>query len=194
MRTPTVARRRGARLAAVAVAAVALAGCTSEVAGHGSAGPRATSARAAAYLAMVDLAAASAVHYKGTFSDSGNTVDLDVTVTSSGDATGTLQVGTAKMSLLVLQGVTYLHAPEAYWTSGGAKPSGITKRYAANWVRVPAMVFGLDIGTALAPGALARWQRGTVAAASDQPLGAPSGDTVRVPAQDSFFEVTAKQP
>lgn len=201
MRNTTVGRSR-ARLAAgalVALTALTMSGCTSTVPVHGTAAPQPPTARAATYLAMLDLAGASAARYRGTFSNSGETVKLDVTVTSAGEASGTLGVGSATISLLVLQGVTYIKAPESFWLSGGAKSSGITKRYAANWVRVPAMVFGLDVGAILAPGALARWQRPIIPDIADRPVGQAggaqqNGDTVHVPAQDSFYELTAKQP
>src|SRR5262249_2193894 len=155
------------------------AGCTSAVRGHGTLGPPPPlTARGATYLAMVDLAAASAVRYRGSFDSGGDTVDLDATVTSSGDATGTLTVAGPRIGLPVLQGPTYLHAPEAFWATGGTR-NGITRRYGSNWVRVPSRLFGLDVAAVLAPAALARSQHPVIPAVPDDPVPGLAAGAVR---------------
>jgi hypothetical protein len=188
------------RYAATAVLAAALAGCTSAVPGHGAAGaPPPATARGATYLAMLDLAAASAVRYRGTFDDAGETATLDATVTSSGEATGSLTVSGSTLGLLVLQGVTYLRAPEAFWAGSEAR-SGITKRYGNSWVRVPPKVFGLDVGAVLAPAALARSQHPVIAGVPAAALADLTAATVggvkavTVRAQDTEYVLSADQP
>jgi hypothetical protein len=182
------------------VMVAAVTGCTSAVPGHGSLGPPPlTHARAATWLAMLDLAAASAVRYRGSFDDRGDFIDLDATVTSAGDATGTLTAGGNRIGLLVLQGATYLRAPEAFWSAGGAR-NGITRRYGNGWVRVPASLFGLDVGRVLAPAALARSQHAAIPLVSDGPLtGLPAGTlagvpTVAVQAQSTRYDLSASPP
>jgi hypothetical protein len=194
-------RRTALRAVTALLATAPAAGCTVQVAGSGTVQPAPpATARGAAYLAMLTLSAASAVHYRGSFDDQGDTVGLDATVTSAGEATGALTTGGHRIELLVLQGVTYLRAPEAFWTSGGGSSNGVTRRYAANWVRVPATVFGLDVGTVLAPGALARSQRPVLPGIAaghvgDLPRATAGGvRTVRIDAQGTDYQVSADQP
>src|SRR5262249_11177512 len=194
------AGRRPARVVLLAVVLAAATGCTSAVRGRGTIGPPPPpTARGATYLAMLDLAAASAVRYRGSFDSSGDTVDLDATVTSSGDATGTLTADGDRIGLLVLQGVSYLRAPEAFWAIGGTK-NGITRRYGSHWVRVPPKLFGLDVAAVLAPAALARSQHPVIPAVPDEPVSGLTAGAVRgartvvVEAQGTRYDLSAGQP
>ncbi len=197
--------RPGRRPAALVVALVAsvvafAAGCTSAVPGHATAGPPPpTTARGAMYLAMLNLAAASAVRYRGSFDNGGDTTGLDATVTSAGEASGTLTVDGVQLGMLVLQGATYLRAPESFW-AGDSPKNGITRRYGGNWVRVPPKVFGLDVGAVLAPAALARSQHPVIAGVPEGHVGDLDASSVngvrsvKVEAQGTVYELSADQP
>src|SRR6266511_2681866 len=197
--------RPGRRPVALVVALVAsvvafAAGCTSAVPGHATAGPPPpTTARGAMYLAMLNLAAASAVRYRGSFDNGGDTTGLDATVTSAGEASGTLTVDGVQLGMLVLQGATYLRAPESFW-AGDSPKNGITRRYGGNWVRVPPKVFGLDVGAVLAPAALARSQHPVIAGVPEGHVGDLDASSVngvrsvKVEAQGTVYELSADQP
>ena len=149
------------------------AGCTALVAGHGSLDPPpAVTASASTDLALLQLAGSGAVHYQGVVSVPGlDGVSVDIQVTSSGAATGAVEYRGRPATMLVVNRTAYLRAAQDYWTTLGQNKD-LARRYANRWVKAPPNAFGVDLGTALAPGALARQlQRGL-----DQVRGTPFAD------------------
>jgi len=103
--------RRFLSLAAAATAAVLVLGaCSASSNGVADLGPDAILDQA---KEAVD--GASSVHIAGDFPSQGSTVALDLTLSATGDATGTVTNGGLALNLLSVDGTSWYTADEAFW-------------------------------------------------------------------------------
>ncbi len=139
---------RAAGLTALAAAAVLLAGCgttTGTFAEVDSPGRRMS-------VALTQLAGAPGVRVAGTVVDgSGQDLTLDVRLLDSGEGRGVLKKAGKQAEVMVVEDATYVRAPAAWWGSDAR-----AQLYKNVWVKVAETEPGLDLATALRPGALGK--------------------------------------
>ncbi|MCX5065944.1 hypothetical protein OOJ91_08615 [Micromonospora lupini] len=108
--------------------------------------------------ALDRLEASPGLHYKGAFDNPSGTANVDLRVSGSGVAYGSMSDSGATLRILALQDRTLIRAGEAFWKSAAsAQPAGdpkikaeLTKRFARSWVAIDARVMG-DPGVTLRP-------------------------------------------
>lgn len=139
--------------AVLAVLLVACAACAHVVGGQPAATPvPVLTAAQAARQALVDLAEAGVVHYRGSLTNpDGKQVALDMSVTATGEAGGSITVGDQQGSLLVVNGALYVDAPARFWSLLAGDPGSEADAVGSRWVKVPAVTIGVDIGASLLP-------------------------------------------
>gem|GEM_PF-3954354 len=144
-------------LAAASVLAVTTRG--GHRAGPGATAGTATSApaaRSAFGAALADLVDTPAAHYTGSIqAPGGAAVPVDATVSNEGRVQAVLTVDGELVQLVTASGRTFVRATPGYWASRVAS-AATAAEYGAQWVEVPPDTFGVDLGTVLAPGLLAR--------------------------------------
>lgn len=133
------------------------AGCARSVDGQAAVVPvPVLSATQTVQQALVNLAEAGVVHYRGALTNpDGKQIDLDVSVTATGEAGGTLSVGGQQGSLVVVDGALYVDAPARFWSLLSGDPGSEADAVDSRWVKVPSVTIGLDIGATLSPTGLA---------------------------------------
>jgi hypothetical protein len=142
------------RLPAVLVALlVACAGCAHVLGGQPAATPvPVLTAAQAARQALANLTEAGVVHYRGSLTNpDGKQITLDVSVTATGEAGGSITVGDEHGSLLVVNGTLYVNAPARFWSLLAGDPGSEADAVGSRWVKVPAVTIGVDIGASLLP-------------------------------------------
>ncbi len=106
---------------------------------------------------LVDLGEAGVLHYRGTLvNPDGKQLGLDVSVTATGEAGGTITVGGQHGSLVVVDGALYVDAPAQFWSRLSDDPGSEAEAEDSRWVKVPSVTIGIDVGALLRPGAFGR--------------------------------------
>lgn len=138
------------------------------------------SAGESARQSLTDLAEAGVVHYQGTLTNpDAKQLTLDVNVTATGEAGGTIAVGGKQGQLEVVDGTLYVDAPAQFWSALSGDP-GSTEATAedSRWVKLQSVVVGLDIGAALRPNAFAHALANKIDNTTDDPLAGQPTTTV----------------
>jgi hypothetical protein len=164
----------------VPVLVLACAACADSVGGTPRAQPvPVLSATQTVRQSLVDLSEAGVLHYSGTLvNPDGKQLGLDVSVTATGEADGTITVGGQHGSLVVVDGALYVDAPAQFWSKLSDDPGSEAEAEDSRWVKVASVTIGVDVGAMLRPGALG----GTLSRLADltrrQPLTAEPTATV----------------
>lgn len=183
-----------------AVFVVLLAGCVacaSTVGGHAGATPvPVLSAAQIAQQSLVNLGEAGVLHYHGSLvNPDGKQLGLDVSVTATGEAGGSVSVGGQRGALVVANGGLYVDAPGQFWSLLSGDPGSEASAVDSRWVRVPSVTIGVDIGAALVPSAfsanlLRRNDTGDPSSFAAQPATTVHGTAaVRVAVGDSTVDL-----
>jgi hypothetical protein len=163
----------------LAVGALVVA-CSDPVSGQGQGTPvPVLSAGQSARQSLTDLAEAGVVHYQGTLHNpNGKQVTLDVNVTATGEAGGTISVGGQQGSLEVVNGTLYVNAPAQFWSLLSGDPGNQGAAEDRRWVKLPAVAVGLEIGVALRPNAFAAALAGKIDNTTADPLAGQPTTTI----------------
>lgn len=140
---------------ALGAALATTAACSTQVTPTATAGPRSAAGSTAAavlpapanLLATVRSAAesASAVHVKGSFTDSGSAVSVDMQLNKDGSASGTVGLGGSTFPLLVVDKVYYIQFTRNVMSTNGISPTSAAGRLLLNkWV--PSNAKGMNLG------------------------------------------------
>jgi hypothetical protein len=154
--------------ALLAVLLAGCAGCAHVVGGQPAATPvPVLNAAQTVHQALTDLGEAGVLHYRGSLQNpDGKQIGLDISVTATGEAAGTVTVGGQQGSLVAVSGSLYVDAPGQFWSRLSGDPGTMAAAVDSRWVRVPAVAIGVDVGSALLPSAfsadLARQVAGSV--------------------------------
>src|SRR5262245_61904095 len=112
------AQRTAVRLPlVVSLVLIGAAACATPVSGNARATPvPVETAGQTVRQSLVDLAEAGVLHYRGTLvNPNGKQLTLDVSVTATGEAGGTITTDGQQGSLLVVDGALYVNAPALFW-------------------------------------------------------------------------------
>lgn len=133
------------------------AACSSQVIPIAAGGPQSASSgpatTTAAMPAPADLLAtvrsasesASAVHVKGSFVDSGDSVSVDMQLNKDGSASGTVSLDGSTFPLLVVDNVYYIQFTKGVMAGNGISPTSAAGKLLLNkWV--PSNAKGMDLG------------------------------------------------
>jgi hypothetical protein len=134
---------RYARLAAVAFLATVVVACGSSSNHLASKSPEDIQA------AMVEaFKSAASVHLNGDFSEKGERLEMDLQITSTGDASGTVKSDGRTIYIIRADGEIYMNAAADDWEKFGGPVDGAAEAgalLADQWVKMPAGVPGLDV-------------------------------------------------
>jgi hypothetical protein len=136
-----------------ALLALGVAACASPVGGRASAVPvPVLSAGDNLRQSLLNLAEAGVLHYRGSLvNPNGRRLTLDVSVTATGEAGGTVTAGDQQGSLLVVAGTLFVDAPARFWSLLSGDPGTEAGAVDSSWVKVPTPEIGVDIGNMLRP-------------------------------------------
>ncbi|HEX5401723.1 MAG TPA: hypothetical protein VFX16_05410 [Pseudonocardiaceae bacterium] len=167
--TPPKVRRL---LALLPLLVLACASCADPLGGQAAARPvPVLSASQTVVQSIGDLAEAGVLHYRGALTNpNGKQIALDVSVTATGEAGGTLTVGGQQGSMVVVDGVLYVDAPAQFWSLLSGDPGSEADAVGSRWVKVPSVTVGIDIGVSLRPNAFAEFLSEQVDGTIDDPL------------------------
>lgn len=162
------------------VVTVGVSACSDPVNGQARQTPvPVLSAGESARQSLTDLAEAGVVHYQGTLTNPDDKqLTLDVNVTATGEAGGTIAVGGQQGSLEVVNGTLYVNAPARFWSLLSGDPGNAAVAEDSRWVKLPAVAVGLEIGVALRPNAFARALAGRIVNTTGDPLAGQPTTTV----------------
>ena len=132
---------------------IACAGCAQTVGGDPAAAPvPVLSVAAATRQALLNLAEAGVLHYQGSLVNPNNkTIGLDVSVTATGEAGGSISAAGQQGALVLVGGTLYVDAPAQFWSGLAGDPGSRAEAVDSRWVRVPAVELGVDLGAVLRP-------------------------------------------
>lgn len=151
LRAPLIALIGGG----VALVVVLIAGLLIPISTDGtSSAPESVVARNRLYTAQVALSTAPAQHYRGTVTSKAGRAEIDLKVSNEGDSTGTVKVNGTSFDYLGAGGHSLLKGPASGWSTLGYTPkqsAGFDNR----WTRITPDLFGIDLGSVLAPRVLA---------------------------------------
>jgi hypothetical protein len=103
--------------------------------------------------ALLNLTEAGVLHYRGALvNPNGKQVSLDVSVTATGEAGGSITVGGQQGALLVIGDKLYVDAPARFWSLLSGDPGSRADAVGSRWVQVPSVTIGADLGHDLRPG------------------------------------------
>jgi hypothetical protein len=140
------------------------------------------------------LAALPGLRYAGTLTVQGRPVQVRLTVTRSGLATGTLTAGAGavRAELVAVDGATYVKGGTAFWQSYSGEAAR-TASFAGRWAKVPSALSGLaDIEDLLAPGAITKKLNETSGGSRTENIGGTPA--YRVKTSDADYFVSAAAP
>lgn len=110
------------------------------------------SAGQSARQSLTDLAEAGVLHYQGTLiNPDSKQITLDVNVTATGEAGGTIAVGGQQGLVEVVDGTLYVDAPAQFWSLLSGDPGDEAAAEDSRWVKLPSVTIGLEVGVALRP-------------------------------------------
>lgn len=137
----------------VALICAAGAGCAQTVAGNPASTPvPVLSTAQTVRQSLLNLTEAGVLHYQGSLvNPDDKTIDLDVSVTATGEAAGSIGTAGQQGSLVLVGGTLYVDAPAQFWSELAGDPGSEAEAMASQWVRVPTVVLGVDLGAVLRP-------------------------------------------
>lgn len=146
-------------LALLPLLLLACAACADPLGGKGAAvAIPVLSATQTVGQSLRDFAEAGVVHYRGSLvNPDGKRLDLDASVTATGEAGGTLSIGGQQGSLVVVDGALYVDAPARFWSLLSGDPGSADDSVDSRWVKVPSVTVGIDIGANLRPAGFANY-------------------------------------
>ncbi|HEX4703013.1 MAG TPA: hypothetical protein VH352_12845 [Pseudonocardiaceae bacterium] len=149
----TVSRANGVRWCVVVLPLVLVAGCASTLGGSPAATPvPVLSTEQTVRQSLLDLAEAGVLHYKGALvNPNDKTIALDVSVTATGEAGGSISANGQQGALVMVGGTLYVDAPAQFWSELAGDPGSQAEAVDSRWVRVPSVALGVDLGTVLRP-------------------------------------------
>ncbi|REE98062.1 hypothetical protein [Thermomonospora umbrina] len=100
------------------------------------------------------LGGLSALRYTGTFTSSGQNVQVALSVTRAGSAVGTLTKGGVRAELVSVGGATYVKGGPTFWASASG-PTARPEDFAWRWSKAPVTVLGFDVHAFLSPASIA---------------------------------------
>jgi hypothetical protein len=107
---------------------------------------------------LLNLAEAGVVHYRGSLvNPDGKELDLDASVTATGEAGGTMSIGGQQGALVVVDGALYVDAPAQFWSLLSGDPGSANDTVNSRWVKMPSVAVGIDIGASLRPAGFANY-------------------------------------
>jgi hypothetical protein len=134
---------------------VACAGCAQVVGGSPAATPVPVLSMAQTVRqSLLNLAEAGVLHYQGSLVNPNHkTIGLDVSVTATGEAAGSISAAGQQGSLVLVGGTLYVDAPAQFWSELAGDPGSQAEAVDSRWVRVPSVALGVDLGAMLRPAA-----------------------------------------
>lgn len=140
---------------ALPLVAVLCAGCAQTVGGNPTATPvPVLSTAQTVRQSLLNLAEAGVLHYSGSLvNPDDKTIGLDVSVTATGEAAGSITAAGQQGSLLLVGGTLYVDAPAQFWSELSGDPGSQAEAVDSRWVRVPTVALGVDLGSVLRPDA-----------------------------------------
>jgi len=182
--------------------AVLCAGCAETVGGSPAATPvPVLSTPQTVRQSLLNLTEAGVLHYQGSLVNPvGKTINLDVSVTATGEAAGSIGAAGQQGSLVLAGGTLYVDAPAQFWSELAGDPGSQAQAMASQWVRVPTVVLGVDLGAMLRPYAFGSSLAAEVNAADTTPLANLTTTTINgtkavtVAVGDGTVDVAAANP
>lgn len=101
------------------------------------------------------LTSGTGLRYDGTMTVGGRPVQLNLRLTPSGMATGTLRAGLLKADVVAIDGDTFVKAGSAFWRKYVPEVRK-TEYYAGRWSKAPESLPGFDVPGVLGPESIAR--------------------------------------
>src|ERR1044072_4693080 len=137
---------------------ILLAGCQNSVVGQATvASAKPLTTGQVAVQALTDLGEAGALHVTGGLPTlSGAKVGVDLRVTRTGEALGTLTINGQRAQVVLLSKTPYLNGPAAFWAAVPGIPDAKSTVVADRWVSVPPALPRLQIELLLTPSTLAQ--------------------------------------
>ncbi|MEV0462517.1 hypothetical protein AB0I30_01750 [Nocardia tengchongensis] len=156
---------------AITVAAVVLAGCS----GHHETSEPDAKARLSALSQQ--LAATQGLHVTGfAMTNSGQKAELDLQISNTGEAVGTLSAGGQPMKYIAVDNTEFLRGNAAAWQALGSKEDQ-AKLYDDRWVGLPTGLFAKGLAQTLGSAALGQaLSAGKPDSNADSPTTIHSGD------------------
>lgn len=126
--------RRSWFLLAALVGGGLAAGCGGGSSGNGVANE---SAQQILNSALGALRSAHSVHVKGSGTQNGKPIGVDLTLYSSGDANGTITMSGQTLQLVKIGGTDYVMANDSFWEQSASLPAATAANLAGKWVTIP---------------------------------------------------------
>jgi hypothetical protein len=188
--------------AVLAAVLLGCAGCALTVGGAPAATPvPVLSAAQTVQQSLLNLAEAGVLHYHGSLVNPNHkTIDLDISVTATGEAGGSITAGGQQGALVMVAGTLYVDAPAQFWSALAGDPGSQAEAVDSRWVRVPSVAVGVDLGMVLRPDALGAALARQVDAGDTTPLAnvratkANGAKAIAIPIRDGTVLVAAAAP
>ncbi len=147
------AGRRWRHWAVLPAVLLCCAGCALTVGGAPAATPvPVLSAAQTVQQSLLNLGEAGVLHYHGSLVNPNHkTIDLDISVTATGEAGGSISAGGQQGALVLVDGTLYVDAPAQFWSALAGDPGSQAEAVDSRWVRVPSVAIGVDLGSVLRP-------------------------------------------
>jgi hypothetical protein len=154
-------QRGWSRLAALLGALTLMcAGCSNQVAGDPfPAVIPPLSAGESVNQSLLNFGEAATIHYKGTLtSASDDKITFDLTVSAAGEVLGSITENDQPATVLEVNKTLYLKAPAGFWTAlrGVGNGEGKGTAIADRWVKLPAVLLGVEFGEMFTPDAVSQ--------------------------------------
>jgi hypothetical protein len=163
---------RWRRWAALPAILLGCAGCALTVGGAPAATPvPVLSAAQTVRQSLLNLTEAGVLHYHGSLVNPNHKpIDLDISVTATGEAGGSISAGGQQGALVLVGGTLYVDAPAQFWSALAGDPGSQAEAVDSRWVRVPSVAIGVDLGAVLRPDAFGATLARQVDTGNDAPL------------------------
>lgn len=182
------------RLVRAALLAVALLAATVGLTGCLGSGPD-VQAQAMLSSALDELTDRSVLRYRGALPGSKPATRIDAHVTRSGIALGTVQLGSARLRVLAVDGKQFVRGDADFWSRNGVFQPSLARTYARRWVQIgPHSVRGFP--PLRTPAQLAAWLRKTAdpdaARASDEKVSGTPAKRIEIGGGGAVYVSAAK--
>ncbi|MFF3911182.1 hypothetical protein ACFYZJ_35750 [Streptomyces sp. NPDC001848] len=88
-----------------------------------------------AQKAIANLKEASTVHYAGRAKDSGQTIDMDITLVSGKGCKGSMTAGKGSVKVTLIGTTMWLKPDRAFWTANGGNDPTVLAMVADKWIK-----------------------------------------------------------